>query len=325
MPAKLDVASVEALARTLRTLLDERHLEVPLAGEGATWDRFARLLEFSAVDLSLGRLVEGHTDALAILAEARGAAREGKLYGVWAAEPPDAVVEATTSDRGFRLRGLKRYCSGARTLDRALVTARNGRDSLLFDLDVRANGVRPLQGTWHAVGMANSDSLDVQLDVEVPASACVGAPGFYVARRGFWHGAVGVAACWLGGAVGCARLVKRRLVRKSDDYAAAHFGAIVAECHAMRVALVDAAREIDGIRNHDPAGERRALIARQIVEQGCQRVLAATGRAAGTAPLVFDTEHARRAADLVVYLRQHHAERDGAALARVSLGDGDWP
>jgi len=43
------------------------------------------------------------------------------------------------------------------------------------------------------------------------------------------------------------------------------------------------------------------------------------GRAGGTTPLTFDRAHARRAADLVVYLRQHHAERDLAALGREAL------
>jgi hypothetical protein len=43
------------------------------------------------------------------------------------------------------------------------------------------------------------------------------------------------------------------------------------------------------------------------------------GRALGPAPLATDREHAQRVADLTVYLRQHHAERD---LARLGELDG---
>ncbi|MCY7289624.1 MAG: acyl-CoA dehydrogenase, partial [Cryobacterium sp.] len=34
------------------------------------------------------------------------------------------------------------------------------------------------------------------------------------------------------------------------------------------------------------------------------------------APLAFDARHAGRVADLQLYARQHHAERDDAALGR---------
>ncbi|HEX4339961.1 MAG TPA: acyl-CoA dehydrogenase family protein [Polyangiaceae bacterium] len=324
--AKLELGTVEELGSVLSTLLGERHLELPLPGRGFTRERFDRLLEFSAVDLSLGRLVEGHTDAHAILAEADHERFEGKLYGVWAAEPPGSGVAASRATNGFRLCGLKRFCSGARTLDRALVTANSADGALLFDVDVRAIGVRPLPGTWPAVGMANSDSLDVHFDLEVPGDAQLGSPRFYVERPGFWQGSVGVAACWLGGAVGCARMLKARFSgREPDDHVAAHLGAIIADVSAMRAVFERAANEIDAAGESDPDGFRRALTVRQVVEQGCQRVLTATGRASGTGPLVFDAQHARRAADLAVYLRQHHAEHDAATLARASLESDEWP
>jgi hypothetical protein len=38
------------------------------------------------------------------------------------------------------------------------------------------------------------------------------------------------------------------------------------------------------------------------------------GRALGAGPLAHDEAHGRRVADLTVYLRQHHAERDLAQL-----------
>ena len=41
------------------------------------------------------------------------------------------------------------------------------------------------------------------------------------------------------------------------------------------------------------------------------------GRALGAGPLAHDAEHAQRVADLSVYVRQHHGERDLAGLGEL--------
>jgi hypothetical protein len=54
-------------------------------------------------------------------------------------------------------------------------------------------------------------------------------------------------------------------------------------------------------------------------------VLGRVGHALGAGPLGHDGDHARRVADLTVYLRQHHAERDLEQLGRlVAKGGGGW-
>ncbi len=59
---------------------------LPLPGEGGTRRRFETLAEWSARDLSLGRLAEGHADALSILCEAgQPFPSTSSSYGVWAA------------------------------------------------------------------------------------------------------------------------------------------------------------------------------------------------------------------------------------------------
>lgn len=285
---------------------------LPVSGDRVA--RFRTLSEVAAIDLSVARLAEGHIDALAILAEAGLAPRDG-LYGVWAADARDARVTAHETGAVWRVRGRKHYASGARGLDRALVTAHTSEGVRLFDLSARA--VRPLEGTWRAVGMAATDSLDIALDVDGDP---VGDAGFYLTRPGFWHGAIGVAACWYGGALGAYRMLRRQLARHApDEHQVAHLGAVWASCQTMWLVLEAAAQAIDGgLRD----AQLRALHARQVVEQGCQDVLGRVGRAGGTWPLAFDRAHARRAADLVVYLRQHHAERDLAALGHAVLAEG---
>ncbi len=46
-------------------------------------------------------------------------------------------------------------------------------------------------------------------------------------------------------------------------------------------------------------------------------VARAFARAVGAGPLSHDEAHGRRVADLTVYLRQHHAERDLAELGAL--------
>lgn len=308
-------SSVVATARS--SVADLRAL--PLPGKGDTRVRHAFLSEVGAVDLSLARIVEGHVDATAILAQAGRTPTPDALYGVWAADVPGATIHANRTSRGWTLHGTRRFASGGARLDRALVTAHADDGLRLFDVAVDGPHLTAKAGTWEAVGMANTDSVDVVLDgLAVTEDAAIGGPGFYLERPGFWYGAIGVAACWYGGALACLRMLVARLRSgPANEHQRAHLGAVAATCASMQYQLVVGADAIDADRGVSGALQLRALVVRQLVEAGCQEVLTRTGRAGGTSPLVFDRAHARRAADLVVYLRQHHAERD-----LVALGDG---
>lgn len=250
----------------------------------------------------------------------------GRLWGVWAAQPPGvAAVEADTDGERGWVDGEKPYCSGAAACDAALVTAAAPDGDRLFAVDLRRGGVDPVAGSWPAVGMAGSDSRTVRFH-RVPAIP-VGQVGEYVSRPGFWHGAVGVGACWAGGAVGAAgALTRAAAVRELDQHCLAHPGAIDGAISAMGAVLREAAQEIDG----DPRDRqgRAALVARRarsVVEWGATAVLTRVGRALGAGPLTRDAAHARRVSDLGVYLRQSHAERDlfnhGRRLLEVGV---DW-
>src|SRR5580693_9845952 len=107
----------------------------------------ARLADLAADDLSLARLGEGHADAVAILTELDGPAPgPGSRWGVWAAQPPGRGLTATRAARGWRLTGLKQYCSGARVCTGALVTATAPDGTRLFA--VAAGGLAPVPGSW---------------------------------------------------------------------------------------------------------------------------------------------------------------------------------
>jgi alkylation response protein AidB-like acyl-CoA dehydrogenase len=303
------------------TAVESGRLDLPLPGSGATWDRFSAFADLAEEDLSLARLGEGHADAIAILAEL-GVPQPapGSRWGVWAANPPGPNVTATMRGGSWVLRGTKQYCSGARVCTHALVIAVAGDEARLFAVPV--DGLEPVAGSWPATGMAGSDTLDVGFPGVTAEPA--GPPGGYTDRPGFSHGGVGVAACWYGGARGVARaLLHAAAKRDVGPHALAHLGATDIALRSVRAALEQAAAEIDA----DPgdrggAGQARALRVRALTEAAAADVLARAGRALGAGPLCHDEAHARAVADLTVYLRQHHAERDLARLGGLVAEHG---
>ena len=196
------------------------------------------------------------------------------------------------------------------------MTASCGGGGRLFLVDLADPGVRPVAGSWRAVGMADSDTATVDFtDVVVPCTAVIGHPGFYLSRPGFWRGALGVAAVWAGGAQGVADSLWAR--GADDPHQEAHLGAVGAALWSLEVVLAEAARRVDA---GTADTEVLALTVRHLVEAGATEVLERVGRATGAGPLGHDRAHAARVADLTVYLRQSHAEADLAALGRLVVG-----
>lgn len=296
-------------------------LDLPLPGSGRTGQRWNKLAAFTECDVVAGRLAEAHVDAAAILAElGHPAPQPDQLWGVWAAEAPDAVVMSDGAGEEVRLTGVKAWCSGAGLCTHALVTARGPDDSRgLFAVALDTPEVVPMKSEWHHPGMAASDTRSVRFDNAVATP--VGPAGGYLQRPGFWHGAIGVAACWLGGARAVAAPLYRAVGddhgrAAHDAHAHAHLGAVDAALAAAEAVLWWAAAHVDA-RPSDNA-ELIARRVRAVVEHAVEEAISRTGRALGPAPLVTDAEHAQRVVDLEVYVRQSHAERDLAALGRLA-------
>ena len=303
----------------VRSWLDAGELDLPLPASGNTARRWRKLMALAEIDVAAGRLAEAHADAVAILAELGGhPAAPGQWWGVWAAEAPEAVLRVRGDDT---VDGLKAWCSGAGLCTHALVTGRRDDGTRgLYAVELKHAGVRPLPSTWCNVGMQDTDTRSVAFNA-VPARA-VGAPNQYLDRPGFWHGAIGVAACWLGGARAVAAALYRAVGDQNaghpaDAHAQAHLGAVDAALTAAQAVLDCAACQVDA----EPHGETAELIARRaraVVEAAVDEVITRTARALGPAPLAHDAAHARRVADLTMYVRQSHAERDLAALGRLA-------
>ena len=295
--------------------------DLHLPGQGRTHERLRGLTALGRADLVAARLWEGHLDAVAIRAELGDDAetRPGSRWGVWAAAPDS--VRAVPGPSGWRLTGDRPWCSGAEWCSHALVTAAAPDGVRLFAVANERPSAEPLDGTWPAVGMAGSDSRTVRF-TDAPARP-VGGPGSYVDRPGFWHGGIGVAAVWYGGALGVADKLRAAFAKDRSPHAYAHLGAVDVALGTAEDVLAAAATAIDAApseRRH-----RLALRVRATVEAAATTVLDRVGRALGAGPLCQDGEHARRVADLTVYLRQSHAEDDLEQLGRLLIAeDRSW-
>lgn len=330
LPLHFDVST--QLHTLVRLGLDK----LPLPAQGATLQRWQALALVAGHSLSLAKLYEGHTDALAILAQLgecnvaaeSATASDGASWGVWAAESASTRVTITpSSGTAVQLDGTKCWCSGAQTLSHGLLTAwyADGRGPQLVSVAMHQAGINVSCEGWHAVGMVASASVDVNFSQA--QAQLVGKPRDYMARPGFWHGGAGIAACWYGGA----RFLGQALHQVLRDLPPeargalrlAALGKVDLALHSTAAVLREAAQWIDD----NPLVDARAtaLRARLAAEDCAKQVLDEAGRALGAAAFCRNAPFARAAADLPVFVRQSHADRDSTALAESTLLRGDTP
>ncbi|QXI09337.1 acyl-CoA dehydrogenase family protein [Pseudomonas zeae] len=306
-----------ALGGCLRALVEAGLDRLPLPGSGRTLERFQQLAEVGGHDLGLCKLFEGHTDALAIIEQLGGSPTPGSTWGMWAAEPPQARVKASPAGHMVALHGRKAWCSGAAVLSHALLTAWDGDDQQqLVAVALDQPGVTVTEQGWQAVGMAATGSVEVLFDgAEAQA---IGNPGDYLQRPGFWQGGIGIAACWYGAARQIADALRIQCEQRPEPHALAHLGAVDSALQAAADVLRFSALHIDA--HPEDNAELLARRARAVVEQSAEQVMREVGRALGAGPFCKDRHFARLSADLPVFLRQSHAERDLAALGQLVAG-----
>ncbi|MGF6127348.1 alkylation response protein AidB-like acyl-CoA dehydrogenase [Pseudomonas frederiksbergensis] len=315
-----DYADTQALGRCLRALVEAGLDQLPLPGSGRTLERFQRLAEVGGHDLGLCKLYEGHTDALAIIQQLGGSPTPASTWGMWAAEPPQAKVRLSPSGHMVVLNGRKAWCSGAAVLSHALLTAWDDQDrQQLVAVALDQPGVNITADGWNAVGMGATGSVEVLF--EGAEAQAIGNPGDYLQRPGFWQGGIGIAACWYGAAQSIAERLRRHCAQRPEPHALAHLGAIDSALHAAAEVLRVSALTID-TTPLAPA-ELLARRARAVVEHSAEQVIQHVGHALGAGPYCKDRQFARLIADLPVFLRQSHAERDLAALGQQVV-NGAW-
>ncbi|MEF2552651.1 acyl-CoA dehydrogenase family protein [Aurantimonas sp. A2-1-M11] len=287
-------------------------------------------------DLSVGRIYEGHVNALLLIRAygsdaqreaVRHAAADGAWLGVWNTDAPGHPLTETAGT----LSGAKNFASGVDGLSRAIVTVPSeaGRQMLLMPLaDAPVD-----RSWWDPMGMRGSGSHVVDFSgVVIDDAHRLGRPGDYTTEPWFSGGAIRFAAVQVGGLHAVFDVALEHLTRTgraADPYQAqrlARMGLAVDAAHGW---LVRGARAwASAAADPADAAKQRHLVAtanatRSAVEAAALAVLEDAERAVGAAG--FNRPHPleRLVRDLRTYLRQPNP--DGALRA---LGDaiaaGDW-
>ncbi len=294
------------------------------------------LREVGRGDLSVGRLFEGHVNALALfdwyaspdqLEWLASELDRGAWFGVWATEPVPGVAIVDGTD-GPALTGSKHFASGAGGIDYAIVTARpaSGHRPIVV-IPANHTDRTDLSG-WRVRGMRASSSGRYDCS-GYPAgpSNILGAPGDYDREPRFTAGAWRFLAVQLGGIEGLLIEVRRALsdTARGDPVQRARFADAVA---ATRTAYLWVREAADRAAREDADAPVFVQMCRGIVERAALDVMEAAARLLGTRS-AFDGERADKIIrDLSLYLRQAGPDyaRDQAALGwldRDVWGDGD--
>jgi hypothetical protein len=299
-----------AFQDSIQELSRQGRWDLPLPGTGHTPRRFLMLSQIARRDLSVGRIAEAHTDAIAVLAEAGVAARQDALYGVWTGDDPGHAVRAERlPNTGWRLHGVKRSCCGAQLVNAALITAQVDDRLLLFDVGID-DSVQVQPSEWETSALAEAQIRTVHFDTVVPyMDSVIGGPDWYLRRPGFWNGAIGTAACWAGGAMSL--LDAARELQPASRFAREQLGAMEAIVWQLGAILDQCGREIDEDPQDDAGRARvRALMVRHLVERACTETLERFGRATGDHFLAHDAGVGKQFAALNLCIRQSRTDRD---------------
>ena len=278
-------------------------------------DLLAAFRALGGANLSVGRLFEGHVNALRLVvrigrgAQMRQAAADalaGALFGIWNTDDPAAPLRLGPD---FTLRGAKAFCSGAGHVDRALVTvpAANGPQLVLLAL---APGERADLSGWTAPGMRASRSGAMRLDGFAVTPEClVGAPGDYLRQPDFAAGAWRTSAVTLGGLEAMAAAAGAQLVargRADDPQQRARIGQVLIAQETAALWLWRASALAEAEPEPDAAEDVVAYVglARLAVERAALDAMQLVQRSLGLPGLMPPNPVERIGRDLTIYLRQ---------------------
>ena len=294
-------------------------------------------------NLAVGRLFEGHVNALLLIAEFgtpeqqqryAADARAGHLFGVWNTEDPAHGVQLEERGKdGFVLKGAKTFASGSGHVTRPLLTAAlpngGGWQMLVLPADTQPPVLD--RRFWRPLGMKATASFRADLTgLEIKATDLIGSPNSYYRQPQFGGGAVRFAAVQLGGAEAVydeTRRFLRALGRTDDPYQRQRLGqmALLLETgrHWLRGAAAHAIRPDKSAASADTV-VAYANLTRTAVEQIGLDMLRLAERCVGARGLLQPEPFERMHRDLTHYLRQPAPDAVLADVGRFVLDGGNF-
>jgi len=296
-------------------------------------DTITEMITAGRRDIALGRLAEGHVNALQLMhrygngiqqEQARTAARDSRVYGVWNADHRDNPLRTHEN----RLRGAKSFASGAGLLTHAIVTTEADSPEhvqmWIVELDDVSHSIDRLW--WNPVGMQRSETHIVSFDERAPvASERLGRPGDYHVQPCFSGGALRFAAVQAGGIAGLYdNMVEELIGRKRADHPLQRRriaeGYVIAQ-GAINAVCATARRYTE----EDEMLLPRVDSARHAVMEAAEAMMVLVQRAVGLQGLMHPHPIATRMTDLMTYIRQPNPDGSVDNVADAIIAKGMRP
>lgn len=277
-------------------------------------------------NLSVGRLVEGHVNALRLIRlygqPAQQASVSGPvLHGVWGADDDPPARIDSQEGKDARLSGGKKFCSGLGLVGRAVVTVQDDEGAVQMLLVDVGDPRRADPQSWQVSGMRATASG--RYDLEGLQGGLLGKPGDFLREPHFEGGVWRYLALHTGGLEALAEAVRQKLKPDPQPLQAARLFELVSAANTARLWTEAAALAAESPRPA-PHAVARVLMARQAVETACQHGIALAERAVGTAAFASGTSIDRIRRDLAFFLRQ--ADLDGKMLrASTDIAEAGQP
>ena len=293
-------------------------------------------------DLALGRLYEGHVNALILiatfgtpaqLARAADDAHAGLVFGVWNTGSSD-LLRLDPQGSHFRFTGDKTFATGAAFVQRPIITAElTGAGWQMttprMESPLVSRAVVLDRDLWHPFGMETSESFGISLTgALIEQEDLLGAPGDFYRDPLFRGGAIRFAAVQAGAILRLHHLFVEWLQlrnRTEDPYQIARLGQIALAAQEATLwieraaALAETGLSLDADklsaeRMVECANMTRVAIER-IATPLIERIIAGVGAHGLLQPHPFE----RILRNLTMYLRQPAPDQTLADIGRASV------
>ncbi len=275
-------------------------------------------------NLSVGRIYEGHINALYLIhLFARksqrqrwygDAQKEQRIFGVWNTQAQDGITLTAQGKGQYRLHGAKTFCSGAQWVTRPIITGTlideagkpQGWQMAIVPLE-KISGLPVDPSFWKPLGMKASVSYKIDFSgIVLTDDDLLGKPDDYHQQPHFSGGAIRFAAVQLGGAEAIFDATRRylqELRRTGDPYQQMRLGQMAVWIETGNLWLRQAGEQADR-REDIEKTIGYANMTRTAIEQLCLEIMPLAERCVGARGLLQPHPFARLHADLTTYLRQ---------------------
>ena len=285
---------------------------------GGASSLFAVLRSIGQGNLAVGRIFEGHANAIKLIntfgseAQIERASedlRAGHLFAIWNAETKDGI--RVIGDKNQKLSGAKAFCSGAGHVTRALITAtgESGMRMLLISLKV---GERVKRMEVGLQGMRATETASMEFEgINISTNEVIGGLDDYTREPTFSAGAWRTSAVTLGGLDALIAEMQQQLRarnRHEDPHQLSRMGQALIARESARLWIERAARMEESIDCLVGNVTGYINLSRIALESAAFDIIRIVQRTLGLSAFLQTNPVERLMRDLATYLRQPAAD-----------------